>query len=276
MKTTFRIIKAFAIVLAVMIVVSIVGAIVTGVKSLGLLGHKNESEYTTIVDASYTAVRELDINVKATELRIEETDDEMIRAETTSKYVDQWQDGNTLRVVERSHGVFGWNAVGLTTIYLPKNTHFERARLEVGAGALTIATDLNADRATLDFGAGRAVIEGLYISNQAKINASAGLLEIHNGKVNDLDLEMGAGKAAVNLRLVGDSHIQTGAGKLELGLVGSKSDYSVLVNKGIGSVTLDGADLKDHEQYGSGTSQVKIESGVGAVEITMNSSRNND
>lgn len=277
MKTTFQIIKAFAIVLAVMIIVSIIGAVVTGVEMLGMLGsERDHDEYTLVADAGYSDVKELDINVKATELKIVETDKELVRVETTSKYIDQWQDQGTLHVTERSHGIFGWNAVGLTTIYLPKNTHFERVRLEVGAGSLTVETDLNAKKAKLDFGAGRAMLDGLYVSESAEIDAGAGLLEIHGGKVKDLNLDMGAGKAVVDLRLAGNNHIQTGAGKLELGLLGGKSDYTVAVNKGIGSVALDGANLGDNEEWGKGVNKVKIESGVGAIEIRTNSEKEHD
>lgn len=277
MKTTFRIIKAFAIVLAVMIIVSIVGAVVTGAEMLGMLGSKQgHDEYTLVADAGYSDVKELDINVKATELKIVETDKELVRVETTSKYIDQWQDQGTLHITERSHGIFGWNAVGLTTIYLPKNIHFERVHLEVGAGSLSGDTSLNTKKAKLDFGAGRAVLGGLYVSESAEIDAGAGLLEIHSGKVKDLHLDMGAGKAAVDLRLVGNSYIQTGAGKLELGLVGGKSDYTITVDKGIGSVTLDGANLGDNEEWGDGANKVKVESGVGAVEIKTNSEKEHD
>ena len=157
MKTTFRIIKAFAIVLAVMIVVSLVGAVVAGVESLGLLGDIKTSDRAVIENINYDEIRDLDINVKATELRIEEVDSHsQIRVETTSKYIDQWQDGNTLHVIERSHGVFGWNAAGVTTIYLPKDIYFQSLHLEIGAGMLAVATNLNANRANLDFGAGKA------------------------------------------------------------------------------------------------------------------------
>lgn len=276
MRTTFQIIKAFAIVLAVMIIVSIVGAAVAGVEALGLLGHKSETEYTVVTDAGYTDVRELDINVKATELKIVETDDDPVRVETTSKYIDQWQDGDTLHITERSHGIFGWNAVGVTTIYLHKNAHFEYVNLEVGAGTLTATARISTQRLAMDLGAGHATIEELYVNDQAKIETGAGLLEVHHGKVKDLDLEMGVGKVATNLRLVGDSKIQTGTGKLELGLDGSRDDYKILVHKGLGSVTLDGADLHDDEKWGSGLNQVEIESGVGAVEITTKAEKKND
>ena len=276
MKTTFKIVKAFAIVLAVMIIVSIIGTVVAGVEMLGMLGPKQDDEYVLVTDAGYSDVRELDINVKATELKIVEADNDLIRVSTTSKYIDQWQEQGTLHVTERSHGIFGWNAVGITTIYLPKDMYFQRAHLEIGAGSFSVETDLNAKKAKLNFGAGRAVLEGLYVSDQAKIYAGAGLLEMRSGKVKDLDLEMGAGKAVVALRLVGDNHIKTGAGKLELGLAGSRSEYEITVNKGIGSVKLDGTELDDKEEYGSGINKVKIESGVGAVEIKTNASIQDD
>lgn len=277
MKAAFQIVKAFAIVLAVMIIVSIVGAVVAGVESLGMINRGSDDDYKVVLDAGYTNVHELDINVKATDLRIVEAKEgEPVRVETSSKYIDQWQDGDTLHVVERSHGVFGWNAASVTTIYLKKDLLFERIRLEIGAGSFTATTNLNAKKAIIDLGAGRAELAGLFVTDQAKVETGAGLLEIHDGKVKDLNLDMGVGKVSANLRLVGDNKIKSGTGKLELGLIGSKADYALSIDKGIGSVTLDGADLHDGERTGSGMNHVEIESGVGAVEINLNSEKNND
>lgn len=265
MRTAFQVIKAFAIVFAIMIIVSIIGAVVVGVESLGLIG---SSDREIRSDENYANVYELDVNVKTTELRIVEADNnDGIRVETTSKYIDQWLDGETLHVVERSHGIFGWNAAGVTTIYVRKNAQFEDVRLEVGAGTLLTETDINAKTAHLNFGAGHVVLAGLYVSEQADIKTGAGLLEIQNGKIQDLNLDLGVGKAELNVRLTGDNHIRSGTGKLDLDLLGNESEYNITVKKGIGSVTLNGEDLANDVKYGDGANRVQIESGVGAVEI---------
>ena len=44
---------------------------------------------------------------------------------------------------------------------------------------------------------------------------------------------------------------------------------NVNISKGIGSISLDGKDLKDEEKIGTGSSLVKIDGGVGSIEIKM-------
>lgn len=58
-------------------------------------------------------------------------------------------------------------------------------------------------------------------------------------------------------------------GKTELTLIGREEDYRLRIDKGIGSVTLDGRSLSDGESVGSGATLIEIDSGVGAVEMKI-------
>jgi hypothetical protein len=52
-------------------------------------------------------------------------------------------------------------------------------------------------------------------------------------------------------------------------LIGREEDYRLRIDKGIGSVTLDGRSLSDGESVGSGATLIEIDSGVGAVEMKI-------
>ena len=50
-------------------------------------------------------------------------------------------------------------------------------------------------------------------------------------------------------------------------LLGSKDDYKIELDKGIGEATLEGESLKDDSVYGSGENKIDIDGGVGAINI---------
>ena len=96
-----------------------------------------------------------------------------------------------------------------------------------------------------------------------------GNIIINNGSIYNLDMDLGIGKTTITSILTGENEIDTGVGKLELNLIGSQNDYTLDISKGIGSISLDGKDLKDEEKVGTGSSLVKIDGGVGSIEIKM-------
>ena len=63
---------------------------------------------------------------------------------------------------------------------------------------------------------------------------------INSSKLKNLDLDIGAGKATIEAYLEGRNDIDCGVGALDINLLGNKEDYQIKVNKGIGSVTVDG------------------------------------
>lgn len=271
MNTAQGIIKGFAIGLAVFIMVSIAGVVLSAVGTLGLISDGFERDNPTTgellpvqEDAPRQAIKRLDVSVKATRVWIK-TADVGVKYQTNNKYIDTWDENGTFHIVERSHGVFGFGGTGELTIYLGEK-ELEEIELEIGAGTL-IAENLVARRISLELGAGKTEIENLQASESLKIDGGAGFLAVKDGKARDAEIEIGAGKAELQLELKGDSKIDSGVGKLELKLVGTEKDYQLVVDKGIGSVTYNGRNLADDAREGDGASKVKIGSGVGAVEI---------
>lgn len=270
-----RVIKVCAVALAAFLIFLIVSCIVAGVSFLGMMvwgdeiGWNSSEGSWTVDEYALEEVRELDINVKATNLKFQVVEEgEAVRVETNNEYIDTWVNGNKLSVVERSHGVFGWGGKGDLVVYVRDDVVFDEAKLEVGAGALEMEK-LEAKRVRLNLGAGKTHIDKLKVSEQADIDGGAGLFELWNGEIKDLDLDLGVGKAELLVKLTGNNRIETGVGKTDLILLGEKDDYRITVDKGIGNVSVDAVSVDDGAVIGEGQDLVEVSAGVGAVDIRL-------
>lgn len=272
-----RLIKYCAIAFAVFLMFMIGSGILMGVSALGFLiqdgrwywdsDESNMELIEGITDSQDVRVRALDVNVKATAVRIRTVQStENVRVETDNEYIDAWVADGELHIVERSHGFFGWGGTGRLIIYVREGTVFDEVKIEAGAGELSI-DELATGKLNLNLGAGRVAIDRLLVSERANIEGGAGSIEILEGDVTGLDMELGAGRMSAYLRLNGVNKIDSGVGKLELKLAGGENDYYMTLDKGIGSVTLNGLSLDDGETWGRGSTKLEIDSGVGAVEI---------
>lgn len=273
MNTAQKVIKGFAIGLAVLIMVSIAAAVLSAVGTLELISNGFErgssvtgETFELVKEDENTNVKRLDISVKATRVWVKSVNSGGVRVQTNNEYIEKWEENGTLHIVERSHGVFGFGGTGELTIYLDSTMELEEVKLEIGAGTLT-AQDLVAKRIDLELGAGRTEIDHLNASERLKIDGGAGLLAVKGGKAKDAKIEIGAGKAEIRLELMGNSRVESGVGKLELRLIGAEVDYMLAIDKGIGSVNYNGKNLADDTREGNGVNKVEIKSGVGAVEI---------
>lgn len=275
MRTVQVLIKAFALCLAGVIIVTIVASILGAVSLVGMLVGADENtpgEMSTVWQDGEGAkkILNLDVNIGATTLYVYESEDvKTVRVETNNEHITSWQDGDTLHVVEKSHlYLSNLFSDGDLAIYVPAGAKFDAVEMAAGAGTLKIEK-LVVDKLSLKLGAGKTLIDELEVKDEVKIDGGAGFTEIKSGDLNNLDLDLGAGKAEVKARLRGDSKVRSGAGKLDLDLVGRESDYKLMVDKGVGSVKVNGESQKDNAIYGQGKNLVQIKSGVGAVEINI-------
>ncbi len=274
MRGAQKVIKAFALALAVFLIVSMGVALIGGISFLVALSGGDEVDFGnsgTWVGEEFeeNTVRRLELNVKATNVkfRIAEVD-EPVRVETNNEYIMTGVDGDRLYVIEKSHGIFGWGGTGEVVVYVRKGTKFDEVDVEAGAGTLSIEV-LETKRLKLELGAGKTRIEKLVASENVEIDGGAGLLEIAGGELRNARIELGAGKADITARLGGHSKVKSGVGRLELELVGKESDYRLLIDKGLGSVEYNGRGVSDGERIGDGTDVVDINSGVGSVDIRV-------
>lgn len=75
------------------------------------------------------------------------------------------------------------------------------------------------------------------------------------------------GKLSITSKLTGNNDIDAGIGKLDIHLTDGTDNYTIKVSKGIGSITVDGKEAKDGSIYGNGLTDIKIDGGIGAINI---------
>ena len=56
-------------------------------------------------------------------------------------------------------------------------------------------------------------------------------------------------------------------GELNLTLTGTREDYCITLDKGVGKATLDGVKMSDDVVYGDGENTIEIDGGVGELKI---------
>ena len=272
MRTAQKIIKAFALCLAGVIIISIVGGIISLVGLLGIVSGESfdQVEESTIwaEDVEQVAVRNLEIDVGVAKLEIVALSDiDKIQVRTNIEEIMSWEDNGTLRIVEKSHFAF-FNFVGdqRLSVYVPRGYQFDNIQIKTGAGRLSV-DELRAKRGKLELGAGHAEIRYLELSESAEIEGGAGAIEIEDAKLKNLDLDLGAGKTELTAQIIGNSKISSGVGRLELNLKQAPGGYRYTVDKGIGAVHIDGAKQGDDATYGDGDNLIELDCGVGSVEV---------
>ena len=268
MTTLQKVIKYLAIAFAVFLTVSIIGGILSAV---GLFGGLFSSDAVLEEVKTYSVAAEiynLDIEINAADLLIKEG--EAFSVESNLKHLKVEEKGGLLTIQETKKFTGTYNGA-LLTVYVPAGTVFDNVNLTTGAGRLTIG---NLASGTLDFelGAGDVSIDSLVATKSADIEGGAGRITITNGALKDLDLEMGVGQLNLASALTGDCQLDLGVGESNITLIGSKEDYKLNIEKGLGNISIDGVNVSDYGSSGNGTNKVEINGGVGSINVEFKES----
>ena len=279
MTTAQKIMKYLAIAFAIFLIVSIISLILFGVYALsGVLGLKDNSKIDVssnmqTVDignkeniVNLTDITSLDIEVKYTNLIIKNGD--TFYYETNNDNIIYKENHNTIKIEEKGKWLFSDTESNLI-IYIPENFDLNKINIEAGAGKVEIE-NLNADNLDLELGAGEASISNLNIRNNTKLEGGAGRLNILDGNINNLDLDMGIGEININSFITGNSDIDAGIGILNLNLQGSKTDYRIITDKGVGNLKINGENISGASTYGEGKNLIKVDEGIGNINIIVN------
>lgn len=146
--------------------------------------------------------------------------------------------------------------------------HLGSLSIETGAGKVEIA-DLEVNDLDLDLGAGKTNVNDTLVLNNCDIDGGAGELSIKDSDITNMDLDMGVGKVTLNSKLAGSSQINAGIGEVNLELIGSKNDYSINVSKGIGNVRIDTENISNDTVFGNGENKIRISGGIGNINVSF-------
>lgn len=266
MSSFQKAIKYLAMALAIFLSVSIIGGIITGLTGVSYLisGRDSEAVGEMQVYPIDGEISSLSLSLSGAELKIKTSD--KFSVESNHKYISVSTDNGQLCINETKIP-FSVYPRGLTVILnIPDGFVFDDATVETGAGEVKIDS-LSADILKLSLGAGEAEIRNLTANSRADIDGGAGELDIYGGLLRNLSLDMGVGELTLKSRIEGQSRLDYGIGETNLTLSGSREDYSIKIDKGIGEATLAGESLRDGSAYGAGENRIEIDGGIGAIHI---------
>ena len=264
MSTAQKIIKYCAIAFALFLTVSIIGGIVGALSTIPVFLDSDDNVGEMKTYSVNGNVESLEIDLSGAQLEIKTGN--KFSVESNHKHLNLDNKDGVLKVQEEKTGI-GFHSDRIKIILtVPERFNFQRADISTGAGTIKIDT-LLADKLSLDLGAGEADIHNLVANVSSKINGGAGELSIAGGELANLNFDMGIGEVNLESRLTGDCEIDYGVGELNLTLIGTQEDYSITLDKGVGSATLDGQKMNDGVTYGNGNTDIEIDGGVGELYI---------
>lgn len=259
--TTFqKVIKYVAIAFAIFIIFAVINTIINVGRGItGSFIREESTKYNTKELDSLSSY--LDIKLSASNLEIKKG--EKLKVETNSEDVKISENDNKIIIEEKAKRWYFNSKLSSVILYVPEDLKFDDVRIETGAGKLSI-TSLETDSLKLMLGAGKTTINKI-VSNNAKIETGAGEFIIKDGKLNDAKIEVGVGRLEIKAEITGDSKIESGVGSIKLSLLGE--DYKIVFNKGIGSINFNGKSVKDDTTIGDGINTIKINGGVGSINV---------
>ena len=261
-----KIIKYFAISIAILLTVNIISMIMFGIVTIGKIFDNKKENMDNLLELKITQnIKNIDIDIKTSNIIIKEGSS--FNIETNNEYIKIKENNNKLNINEENHNIFKNNNSNLI-IYIPTNYNLDETTIANGAGKINIE-NLITNKLELELGAGKVDINQLTVLQKAEIEGGAGEIDITNASIHNLDLDIGVGKVTIKSSLRGNNQINAGIGELNLNLIGTLEDYKIILENGIGTATLNNEKIKPNTDYGNGLNLIDIEGGIGAIKINL-------
>ena len=84
-----------------------------------------------------------------------------------------------------------------------------------------------------------------------------------------MEFNAGVGQVTINCKVINKGEIESGVGNLIVNLIGTKDNYKVRAETGIGNLTVDGNKARDGEIIGNGSTNINVEAGIGETAINF-------
>lgn len=265
--TTFqKVIKFLAISLAIFLTVSIICGIIG---TLSLFDELSDNEGTTDNVKAYpitSEVKNLKVEINAADFTIKQG--ELFSVESNLKHLKVEIYDGTLTIKEAKKFSSNYNEASLI-LTIPKDELLNKASITTGAGKLIIDC-LSADEINLELGAGNVLIDNLVAIKDIDIDGGAGKITIISGTLNDLDLNMGVGQLNLTSKLTGENDFDLGIGESNITVIGNKEDYNLNIDKGIGTITVDGTNISGIKESAKTDNSIEINGGIGTINLKFN------
>ncbi len=272
MNTKQRSIKTFAIALAAMFAVIIIGAIILGARSiLTFTSPAPDSIFSDgiIFDETFDAntFSELIINNGGGELIIEPGDEFRVYGQNllTDFSCEIKKDALIIEHVSKKNINFAKTKL---TITIPENHEFELIDIKTGIDDCDIY-DAKTNEFVLVAGVGDVIISGLTASD-THIEGGVGDIDITHSELGNFSLECGVGDTEIEGSL-DDCIIHSGVGDIDLAIDGDFENYDIDMTTGVGEIRINGERYKKNSHLNKGAKySFEISGGVGDIDIDFN------
>ena len=244
MKKWQKVARHAAIVMAAILIIGIVIAgfnalsVVLDMVSDGTLEEAKVYEFDSDTD-------KLKIDISAALLTIRYEDCEAVTVKTNLKNLTVKESWGKLKINDNRRLLSVNETDGFVDIMIPEGTVLREIDLDLGAGE-TVLSSINAGVVDIDGGAGELLISRCSIS--------------------ELDLDMGVGELIFSGTVTRKADIGLGVGSTEITLLGGKENYQLVLEKGLGKITVDGEEL-GNGRIGSGSVRIDLEGGIGNIRV---------
>jgi len=266
MRNVQNLIKYGAIAFAFFLIFGIFYSIVYGIDVVFSIFDDNKNNHVELLKIDINDnIKVLDIDIDKVELEIKNDTD--FRIEVVDNDKISYNEVND-KLIIKEVGINFFDKECKLVIYVPDDKVFESIFINTAAGSVMIER-LSTKNIDLDLGVGSVVVDYLNVKNESDINTGVGEFIVRDGSITNLELDLGVGDVFITTSIVGKSEINSGIGSLNLGLIGKEDEYKIEVDKGIGSIKLNGSELKNDSVYGTGSNYIDIDGGVGEIEINF-------
>jgi hypothetical protein len=274
-----KVIKYCSMGLAAFLAFLIISGIASGIfAAVGILDHSSSSSTSTIdYDKGFQNVKSLNAENGLGKFYIKLSDSDEVRVVAENVPDDFKADMNFSGELKISNEFNFWNFFGgrdgftdnsKVTVYIPSDFVAENVKISAGAGDVTIEA-LTTEK--LDFEAGAGNLTGTNIkAEKVKLDGGVGEISLEQVEFSDTDVDSGVGNITLQGVLKGKNKIDCGIGEVTLNIEGSTDDYNLKVDKGLGSISINGEEYSDLNWDNlTADNSLDIDGGVGDIDINF-------
>ncbi|MFR2534179.1 MAG: DUF4097 family beta strand repeat-containing protein [Clostridia bacterium] len=274
-----RIIKyiaiAFGTFLSVGIISFTISCLLFGFGIFGSLLGLNVQEESSIsqeevtFSETYEMVDNLKLDCKLSQVIFVPGDTLQVETKNIKQKFSSRISGNTL-VIEESQSFAFWDKRenAQIKITIPRDSKFKEVKISAGAGKVEIE-GLTTETLKLGIGAGNTKINDITVEKQADIDGGVGKVAISNASFKNLNLDVGVGDFKLSGKLIGDTDIDCGVGRLELVIQDRQENYTIKAKKGIGEFKIQNQSVEKDITMGNGVYRLEMDAGIGKTQVSF-------
>lgn len=255
-------IKAFAIVLAIGIIINIFTFLTFFV---GIFDNSSNNRYSKEYTNNYQNIEELVIDAKRSNIVIKQGETFKVEVREYKNTITVNEENNKVTIKEKNGWFFNNYRSGEVVIYVPNE--LDSVDIDSGTGRLEIS-NLDTRKFSVNQGVGQLLISDSHFGNTI-IDGGVGEINIKNSDLSNLELSSGVGQVKIRAKLNGNTTISSGVGEVLLQLIGNESEYRIKAEKGLGNIRVNNTELSDNQVYGNGFNYIDIDGGIGSININF-------